>query len=197
MSKSGRSRLTPGDWAEAAFRAIARGGVDAVAVEPIAAELGATKGSFYWHFKNRDSLIEAALDEWQRRLTDDVIEELEREPDPAQRLKNLFAAAFELGATQRAAEIALLANPDHPSARQRVRQVAKRRITYMADQLEALGWPPVDALDRAVLLSNVYVGHLQTTHLVPNLVSKESRRRQVELVFEVLVAPEPLGAGSR
>ena len=52
----------PGGLA-AAFRALARGGVDSIAVEPIAAELGATKGSFYWHFKNRDSLV-AALDEW-------------------------------------------------------------------------------------------------------------------------------------
>ena len=43
--------------ARAAFRALARGGVEAIAVEPIAAELGTTKGSFYWHFKNRDSLV--------------------------------------------------------------------------------------------------------------------------------------------
>ena len=191
MRKPGKIPLTPADWARAAFRAIARGGVDAVAVEPIAAELGATKGSFYWHFKNRDALIEAALDEWEQRLTDDVIEGLEREPDPAQRLKNLFAAAFELGATQRGAEIALLANPDHPSVRRRVRQVAHRRITYIARQLEALGWDSVDAVDRAVLLSYVYVGYLQTTHILPNVVSRATRRRHVELVFESLVAAEP------
>ena len=50
--------LTPGDWARAALAAIARGGIAAVAVESIAADLGATKGSFYWHFKNRDALIQ-------------------------------------------------------------------------------------------------------------------------------------------
>src|SRR5215471_7138438 len=123
-SRPGRSRLTPGDWAAAAFRVIARGGVDAVAVEPIAAELGATKGSFYWHFKNRDALIEAALDEWERRLTEEVIDELEREPDPAVRLKKLLGAAFQQGPTGRAAEIAILANPDHPAVSRRVRRVA-------------------------------------------------------------------------
>ena len=97
MRKPARSSLTPADWAVAAFRAVARGGVDAVAVERIAAELGATKGSFYWHFKNRDALIEAALDEWERRLTENVIERLEREPDPGQRLKKLLAAEFQPG----------------------------------------------------------------------------------------------------
>lgn len=187
MRKPGRSSLTPADWARAAFRAIARGGVDAVAVEPIAAELGATKGSFYWHFANRDALIDAALDEWERRLTDDVIERLEREPDPAERLRKLFAAAFDLAATDRAAEIALLAHPEQPAVRRRVRQVAQRRITYMARQLEALGWESVAALDRAVLLSYLYVGYVLTTHVAPTVISRDARRRQVELVFESLV----------
>ena len=50
-------------------------------METVAAELGATKGSFYWHFKNRDALIQTALDRWEKRRTESVIEELEREPD--------------------------------------------------------------------------------------------------------------------
>ena len=86
--KSTRQVLSPADWSRAAFRALALGGVEAVAVEPIAAELGATKGSFYWHFKNRDALIAATLEEWERRLTDTVIERLERSADPAERLRH-------------------------------------------------------------------------------------------------------------
>ena len=49
-------------WASEALKAMARGGVAAVAVEPLARALGVTKGSFYWHFKNRDALIAAALE---------------------------------------------------------------------------------------------------------------------------------------
>ena len=41
--KSTRPVLSPADWAQAAYRALARGGIEAVAVEPIAAELGAMK----------------------------------------------------------------------------------------------------------------------------------------------------------
>jgi AcrR family transcriptional regulator len=40
--------------------ALARGGVSAVAVEPLAAELGVTKGSFYSYFPHRDALVAAA-----------------------------------------------------------------------------------------------------------------------------------------
>lgn len=187
MVKPAKPRLTPGDWARAAFRAISRGGIDAVAIEPLAAELGATKGSFYWHFANRDALVEAALDEWEWRLTEHVIETLERESDPAERLKNLLAGAFELSSSDRAAEIALLANPHHTAVRLRVRRVTHRRISYMAQQLEALGWEPLEALDRAVLLSYLYIGHLQIAHIAPAEVSKDARRRHVELVFESFV----------
>src|SRR5260370_42707812 len=159
MRKPRERRLSPDDWARAALGAIARGGVGAVAVETVAAELGATKGSFYWHFKNRDALIQAALDRWEQGRTDAVIEELEREPEPATRLKKLLAAAFELGPTDRA-EIALLANPDHPAALRAVRRVAERRITYISRQLEALGWDRSQALDRAVLMYYIFVRHL-------------------------------------
>lgn len=188
MGKPTRSRLTPADWARAAFRAIARGGIDAVAIEPLAAELGATKGSFYWHFENREALIEAALDEWERHLTDHVIDELERISNPAERLKKLLAGAFQLKSKDRAAEVVLLANPDHTAVRNRVRHVAQRRISYMAQQLEALGWSPAEALDRAVLLSYLYVGYLQMAHMAPDAVNNDVRRRHVELVFESFIA---------
>jgi AcrR family transcriptional regulator len=179
--------LSPDDWVRAALSAIARGGVGAVAVETVAAELGATKGSFYWHFKNRDALIQAALDRWEHVGTEAVIGELEREPDPGRRLKKVLAAAFELGPTDRA-EIALLANPDHPAAVRAVRRVAERRITYISRQLEALGWDRSQALDRAVLMYYIYVGHLQMTHVAPGVISSEARRRQLELVFDSLAA---------
>ena len=47
---------------------IAEEGVAAVAVEALARRLGVTKGSFYWHFKNREALLQAALKRWE---TDD------------------------------------------------------------------------------------------------------------------------------
>ena len=59
-------RLSAADWIGAAMEAIVESGVRAVAVEPLAVRLGATKGSFYHHFPNRDALILAALAEWER-----------------------------------------------------------------------------------------------------------------------------------
>lgn len=57
--------LSKEDWVRAALFAIADGGAAAVAVEPLAARLGATKGSFYWHFRSREQLIAEALEFWE------------------------------------------------------------------------------------------------------------------------------------
>ena len=73
---SGQRRLTRDDWITAALGAIADGGLAAVGVEPLAARLGATKGSFYWHFENRDALIEAAIGCWEKETTTDVVAEI-------------------------------------------------------------------------------------------------------------------------
>src|SRR3954453_8612881 len=88
MTVGKRASLTSDDWTRAALEALARGGLAAVAVEPLAKELGATKGSFYWHFADRSALLEAALDLWERRDTDRVIAAVDDEThDVATRLR--------------------------------------------------------------------------------------------------------------
>jgi AcrR family transcriptional regulator len=59
-----RSTLSAADWEQEALRVIADEGIGAVAVEPLARRMGITKGSFYWHFSSRESLLEQALLGW-------------------------------------------------------------------------------------------------------------------------------------
>ncbi|GGS77754.1 TetR family transcriptional regulator [Planobispora rosea] len=71
---------TPRDrWIEEGLRALATGGPDAVRVEALAKRLGVTKGGFYGFFADRDALLEAMLDTWERESTDEVIDRVERE----------------------------------------------------------------------------------------------------------------------
>jgi AcrR family transcriptional regulator len=55
---------------EAALEVIENEGVNALRLDALAASVGVTKGSLYWHFKDRDDLIRAALQEQMRRLTE-------------------------------------------------------------------------------------------------------------------------------
>lgn len=64
---------TKDDWLRAARLALLHRGRDGVRVEALARTLGVTKGSFYWHFKDRRALMEALLHEWEEEtqlLTD-------------------------------------------------------------------------------------------------------------------------------
>src|SRR5437868_10038617 len=84
------ARLSADDWAQAALDLIAEQGVAAVAVEPLARRLGVTKGSFYWHFPSRESLLVAALERWEKTEQEAIFGQLEQIADPRQRLRQLF-----------------------------------------------------------------------------------------------------------
>ena len=66
-------RLTRDDWLKAALRSCERG-IESIKVAPLAADMGVTTGSFYWHFKNRRELLEALLAYWEREMTDVAID---------------------------------------------------------------------------------------------------------------------------
>jgi AcrR family transcriptional regulator len=57
--------LTREDWFVAAIGALRRGGVDGVRVEALARDLGVTRGSFYWHFGDRQELLDMILARWE------------------------------------------------------------------------------------------------------------------------------------
>jgi AcrR family transcriptional regulator len=65
LAQPPRERLGAGDWLDAARNALISSGIAAVKVEPLAASLGVTAGSFYWHFPNRPALLSRLLDHWQ------------------------------------------------------------------------------------------------------------------------------------
>ena len=73
----------PDDWAAAALTALADGGLAAVRVEALAPGLGASKGSFYWHFADRAALVDAALALWEERDTDTFVDALDADRRPA------------------------------------------------------------------------------------------------------------------
>ena len=69
--------LNRGDWLQAARMALLKGGVEAVRVEQLARTLHVTKGSFYWHFKDREELLESLLREWEDEFVQDIVPRLQ------------------------------------------------------------------------------------------------------------------------
>ncbi|MGW7466516.1 TetR/AcrR family transcriptional regulator [Streptomyces xantholiticus] len=164
-----RRHLTPQDWSTAALRAMARGGVAAVSVNALAGELGTTRGSFYWHFKDRDALLTAALEMWEHDSTTALISELRGITDPRQRLTALFTAA--LGQEDiNGLEPAIVAHADHPAVAPVLRRVTERRIAYLTELFTDLGLAPAPARRQAVTTYATYLGWLELRRSACDLV---------------------------
>jgi AcrR family transcriptional regulator len=161
--------LTAQDWIDAAYSAIAEDGVGSVAVEPLARRLGVTRGSFYWHFKDRRALVEATLGRWERESTETVISTTRSLSDPLERFVRLAEEAFDEApwdddaagfdvSRRRAFELAVSDASDDPVVRPFLRRVTERRIGYVEECYRALGLPPVEAGHRALMAYAAYAG---------------------------------------
>ena len=139
-----RQNLSAEQWAEAALDAMVGGGLEAVAVEPLARRLGVTKGSFYWHFANRDALVHAALQLWEKRETEDILIGVEEESDPYERIVKLFKRGNSSHLAGRL-YLALAAASDDPAVGQVVKRVSARRLAYLHKCYLALGLSERDA----------------------------------------------------
>jgi len=153
-----KQSLSAEDWAEAALDVIAEGGLDQVAVEPLARRLGVTKGSFYWHFANRETLLRHALNRWEQQQYD-VALDLTPEMSTTERL---FALLRRIANTDTRSERVLmaLAASDHPLAREATRQVSRRWRELARQCYVEAGSDPDEADHWAAFVYSTYIGVL-------------------------------------
>jgi AcrR family transcriptional regulator len=148
-------RLDSRAWVQAALDILAEQGIDGVRVESLARKLGVTKGSFYWHFRDRDALFEAILDAWRRQATLRIISRLdETMQTSAGRLRQLLNLPFQGPRSEWGANVELslrLWSRRDPRARATLAEVDQLRLSYIAGLLEDCGHSASDAKARAVL----------------------------------------------
>lgn len=165
-SGNDKPTLTAHSWATGALDAIARSGLRGVAVEPLARHLGVTKGSFYWHFANREALLERALQLWEKQETDEVLKHAEQAANPHDRVRRLIS---QVNASKRASRIyqALSSATGDPMIAAYVRRVSERRLHFLLESYAALGLSAADARQWALLTYSVFLGTLQIRRDLP------------------------------
>lgn len=156
--KSAVQPATPLDaaaWIEAAFDALAEGGIEAVRVDPLAKRLGVTRGSFYWHFTDRAALHTAMLKEWRKRQSYRVATRIEHQTTaPDERLRQTLALPHAGPRAKRAAAIELairLWSRRDAEAAKAVAHIDRVRLNYYAKLYGEMGHPPAQARKRAFM----------------------------------------------
>src|SRR5688572_31815323 len=130
--------LTREEWIVAAVEALRRGGVEAVRVEPLARALGVSRGSFYWHFRDRRELLETILARWEEE-TAWLIAGAAAAPTPRERATRFFELA-NASPYPPDREIFAWARRDTKVAR-RVEAVEAKRVAFFEQVLRDAGAP--------------------------------------------------------
>jgi AcrR family transcriptional regulator len=154
-SPSAREALDRAAWIAAALNIVAQDGIDGLRVESLAKKLGVTKGSFYWHFKDRRDLIDAVLDDWRQSRIQDIRKQTAAEPGgelaALRHTIDVYAAARNRKGISIEAAIRLWARQD-ANGLTVVEEVDAERLECTRRLFLALGLPPAEAAARSALL---------------------------------------------
>jgi AcrR family transcriptional regulator len=153
---STRARLDEAAWIAAAFEALAAEGIAGVRVERLAASLGVTKGSFYWHFKDRETLVAALLERWAAGRIAAIAEQTRDNGTSADARKALLALLDIYARTPNrkglAVELAIRGlAPGHAAAKRAVARVDAARLAKVGALFAKLGKTRAEADARALL----------------------------------------------
>lgn len=163
-------RNSRADWVRAGLALLLKSGIEAVRVEPLALRLGVTKGSFYWHFKDRAALHAAMLEEWSSTATGDIIAAVDRDADSRARLRQLITrTTADTKVARLETAIRSWATSDE-KAKRAVAAVDSRRLDFVAGLLQETGVDPAVAQLRARIIYLVLIGSFftaATTHALP------------------------------
>ena len=148
-----KGSLSSADWVNAAIDVLVASGVADLKVERLAASLGVSKGSFYWHFQNRDDLLDQVLEQWSRVACYEQTKRIDgEEPDPARRLLRFMLLPLSSERATRMADLELAimgwARRD-PRAQSALEAVDRTRTANAHALLREIGVSEAQAQGRA------------------------------------------------
>jgi AcrR family transcriptional regulator len=160
LSAANKPSLSPQDWEQAALEWIAEHGVAALKVEPLARRLGITKGSFYWHFSDREQLLNRSLLRWERLDHDSVARFVNREQAPYEKLADFFRGTSRQHLTHNIYG-ALLSAPRNHGIAAILQRVTQLRMDFLNNEYLAMGLGVEQARLHTQLTYSAYVGFVQ------------------------------------
>jgi AcrR family transcriptional regulator len=186
------SNLSRKDWVDCALQKLSEEGIDKVKIAPLARVLAVTKGSFYWHFKDRNDLLQAMLARWEETGSEVVFSEVERVGGGAvRRLKHMSDIIFRRYGDELSFEMALREwGRKDEKIWQIIAKEDERRMDYMRRLFAEIYDDPKIAEAKAWLLFSLYVGEI----VIAAPVKKQNREELLWACLETLFVSSESGA---
>lgn len=149
-------------WLTAAYGVLIEHGVEAVKIQPLARALGLSRTSFYWHFADREALLDRLIEGWRRKNTGNLIAQTELYAATiAEAMLNLFDCWLD--------DTLFDARLDHavrnwaqidPDLKKRVDAADAERIAALEAMFARFEFPPTEAAVRARTVIFTQTGYI-------------------------------------
>jgi len=152
------ARLSREEWLARALEVLGRKGAGELTVESLARHLGVTKGSFYWHFRDRADFFRQLIEYWDEHFTQTVIAEISRQGgSPEERLLELMRLVLSKRLDRFEMPVRAWAQ-QNPALVPLVRRVDRHRISFVRSLFLEMGFDE----DEAEMRTRVFLTYMMT-----------------------------------
>jgi AcrR family transcriptional regulator len=183
MTRTPKKPLDRDAWLRKALDVLFALGISQVKVEVLARKLKLTKGSFYWHFKNRDDLLRSMVDWWREQQLSFIARlASERVADPASQIRAVIDFTQHTEDSRHDIAMREFARFNKWAA-QAVATVDQQRVDYLAQLFRAAEFTDEEALLRARALYFYQVGEYTTSLVIDPALRDALAERQFRLLI--------------
>ena len=177
-----KARLSIDEWLGAALEALANYGPEVLTIEKLCKHLGVSRGSFYWHFKNRDDFIKKLVQYWDTRLTNSIAETTQLvQEDPSQTLMFLMDLITETNAGRYDIPIRSWA-ATNPHAAAAVKQTDTTRYNFVKSLFSGIGFSG----DELEIRVRAFVVYFSMERALTIEEKPKERKRRLTLLHQLL-----------
>ena len=152
------ARLSREEWLARALEVLGRKGAGKLTVESLARQLGVTKGSFYWHFRDRADFFRQLIEYWDEQFTQTVITEISGLGGAAEeRLLELMRLVLSKRLDRFEMPVRAWAQ-QNPALAPLVRKVDRHRISFVRSLFLEMGFDE----DEAEMRTRVFLTYMIT-----------------------------------
>jgi AcrR family transcriptional regulator len=182
MTGKAKRGVSKSQWLDAGLEMLVQEGATGVTIERLARRVGVARSGFYWHFKDRDELLQGLLDHWTHELTGVIVENpLIQKLPPRERLQAIAETILDYDLTRFDLAVRQWALHDQVAARA-VRRVNRLRLTFIRQAFDELGFDEDEAEMRARTFACYYTWEAP---MFPELSHKQ-RRQQITPRLDLL-----------
>jgi AcrR family transcriptional regulator len=176
-------RISKDQWLAKALDTLGSSGVEAIKIERLAKAFGISRSGFYWHFENRQDLLEHLLDYWVRQYTGVVTDNSDvAKLDPKKRLLTTMEMIRDKQLTKYDLAMNSWARLDS-HVHKVVKKVVKMRLDYLRGIFAELGFEG-DELEMRTRLFVCY--HSWEDTMFPDL-SNQKHSKLLKLRYKCLI----------